>query len=571
MTARSTCFVGGQVLPCDGTTRRQEAIVIRDGVIAGLAGRDDMLTLAGSDAEIVEVDGATVLPGLIDTHPHAMHFASRRVDLVDIKDAASHDDIIERIRRRAEQTAAGEWIMTTPVGEPDYFISRNYRHLEERRLPDRDALDRATDRHPVFIQAWAPTTPGICAFNSAGLAAVGITSFTPERVCDVMIEKDHQGRPTGIVRGSVNNYYNLDPYWTQIQLKMPMPWSFELHDSTVAEIADYNSWGVTCLYEGHAMVERHIDAYLDLRRDNRLSARVLLTLEAENTAISPLDPLSMDDFVDGLRRMAQRLDASDDRLKIDGLTFTVGLVAEPGLLRSYDFYTDPYGQPTRGVDLLSRDKLFAFAAFCAENDIRANFVTCGYRDNDDVIAAIEAVDPALDVTERSWLIQHAIVISPQQARRFHELGCDMTTCLSFPWGEGALHRDRIGAEVLRDLVPLKRLRDSGLTVGCGSDWGPKNAWKQIRLATTHEFEGEDFRNDGPDHVVSREDSLMTWTRDAARVLGWPGIGSLARGNHADLIVVDRDPVECDIDDLPDTKVLRTVVGGETVYDAGLFG
>jgi hypothetical protein len=59
-----------------------------------------------------------------------------------------------------------------------------------------------------------------------------------------------------------------------------------------------------------------------------------------------------------------------------------------------------------------------------------------------------------------------------------------------------------------------------------------------------------------------------WTRDAGRILGWPGVGTLARGSHADLVVVDRDPLSCPIDDLPETRVLRTVLAGRTVYDAG---
>jgi predicted amidohydrolase YtcJ len=59
-----------------------------------------------------------------------------------------------------------------------------------------------------------------------------------------------------------------------------------------------------------------------------------------------------------------------------------------------------------------------------------------------------------------------------------------------------------------------------------------------------------------------------WTRDAARVLGWEGIGTLQPGNHADLIVLDRNPLHCDLDELPDTQVLRTYLAGSAVYDAG---
>ena len=59
-----------------------------------------------------------------------------------------------------------------------------------------------------------------------------------------------------------------------------------------------------------------------------------------------------------------------------------------------------------------------------------------------------------------------------------------------------------------------------------------------------------------------------WTRDAARALGWPDIGTLTPGSPADLIVVDRDPLECALADLPHTRELRTLLGGKTVWDAG---
>jgi len=93
--------------------------------------------------------------------------------LVDLSDARDHDDIVARLRKRAESTKPGEWIVATPVGEPHYFIRRNWRDLAERRLPDRWTLDRASTDHPIFIEAWGPTTPNVCAFNSTGLKRIG--------------------------------------------------------------------------------------------------------------------------------------------------------------------------------------------------------------------------------------------------------------------------------------------------------------------------------------------------------------------------------------------------------------
>jgi hypothetical protein len=110
--------------------------------------------------------------------------------------------------------------------------------------------------------------------------------------------------------------------------------------------------------------------------------------------------------------------------------------------------------------------------------------------------------------------------------------------------------------------------DVGLVVGCGTDWGPKNVFEHVALAETHEFCGSGRRNAGRAQRVTRAEALRMWTRDAARVLGWTGVGTLAPGSHADLIVVDRDPLACALDDLPGTRVLRTVLGGRVVWDAG---
>ena len=165
----TTLYAGGRVYALDGRTPPGEAIVLRDGKVAGLGSESDMRRLAGPGAEHIDVRGAAIMPGLVDTHPHLLHFGSFAYPLVDIADARSHADIVERVRARAARTPAGEWIMTTPVGEPHYFIRRSYRDLSERRLPDRHVLDAATRDHPVFIQAWAPVTPNVCAFNSAAL------------------------------------------------------------------------------------------------------------------------------------------------------------------------------------------------------------------------------------------------------------------------------------------------------------------------------------------------------------------------------------------------------------------
>ena len=565
----STLYTGGCVHALDGDTPAGAALVIRDGRVAGVGTAADMRALAGPGAERVDVRGATVLPGLIDTHPHLLHFGAIRHPLVDIRDATSHAEIGARIQARAASTPPGAWIMTTPVGEPHYFIRRSYRDLVERELPDRHVLDRATTQHPVFIQAWAPVTPNVCAFNSAALAVLGITCTTPQRCSNVWIEKGPDGEPTGILRGSVNNYYTNDPFMTALLQRIPLLDPAAMLAGTPAAMAEYNRMGVTTVYEAHTVDEAEIAAYRALRADGQLSLRVLTAFEAEIYGLPWSAPCSLEEFRERLKRAQAMTDVRDQWLRHDGVTVSQGGPCWPGFLRTHRPYRGPYGELTNGVTFVSEEKQRVALEFCAAHGVRLNFLGAGDRDHDEFLSNAEIVasrhPPA---STRGWILQHVFFLSAEQARRYAALGFQVTTSMSFSWGKGDMFAERLGAAALGDLIPLRRMLDSGLVIGCGTDWGPKNVFEHIALAQTHRFAGSGRQNLGAAQPVTRAEALSMWTRDAARVLAWDSIGTLRPGAHADLIIVDRDPLTCDIEVLSRTRVLRTVLGGNPVYDDG---
>ncbi len=564
----TTLYVGGRIRPCDGTTESAEALVERDGRIVGVGARHDMERIAGANAERIDVRGATILPGLVDTHPHVLHFGVFSYPLVDLADARSHDDIVERVRARAATTPPGEWIMATPVGEPHYFVRRSWKDLAEGSLPDRGVLDRATTDHPVFVQAWAPVLPNVCALNSRGLERLRIGRETADRVEHVWIEKDAAGEPTGILRGSVNNYYTNDPYMNALLREVPLLQPEAVLPATRQAMAAYNRLGVTTVYEGHAMGNAEIGAYRALRADGELTLRVLTTLEAESYGLPWTQPLSMAEFRENLEAALAMTDTVDDLLRHRGVTLSRGGPCWPGFLRMYEAYRGPYGEPTTGVTFVGEDKEQAALDFCAERGLRLNFIGAGYRDHDEFLDRAEGVARRMPGASRGWILQHVFFLTERAARRYASLGFDVTTSLSFTWGKGDMFVERIGEHVLPDLIPLRRMLDAGLVVACGSDWGPKNVFEHLALAETHRFCGSGRRNDGPAQRVTREEALRMWTTDAARVLGWDGVGTLRSGSHADLIVVDRDPLTCPSEQLADARVLRTVLGGRAVWDSG---
>jgi predicted amidohydrolase YtcJ len=558
---------GGQIHTFDKTDRIADAVLIDGGKIIAVGTADELRTAAGRSVSGIDVKGATIFPGLIDTHPHLLHYGSLQEPLVDIADATDHDDIVRRIAARAAVTPPGEWIMTTPVGEAHYFIRRSYKNLREGDLPTRQVLDRATTRHPIVIQAWAPTVPNVIAFNSLALDELGIGRETPDRVSNVWIEKDAGGLPTGRLRGSVTNYYSNDDYANSLWLKVPFLKYEHLVPGTKRAISSYHKLGVTAVYENHMMDRKLIDAYRELRDRGELELRVMASQEAEAYGMPWSRPRAMPDFMMRLEDAAASIDLKGDWFRFNGITIMWDGTCFPGGMMMHEPYEGPYGEQTKGHYHISPEKAEIVMRFCAERRIRLNTMCMGNEANEQNLALLEKIAKTMDIRALHWVLVHAVFIERQQVERYAKLGMDLTTSMSFCFGKGDLFRRKIKNVPLHDLLPLRRFFDTGFAVAGASDWGPKSAFEQIKLALTHEFAGSGYRNLGPDQKISRREAISMWTRDAAAVLQWPEIGSIRPGANADLVVVDRDLMSCDVEDIGDAKALLTLVDGRIVHDA----
>lgn len=558
---------GGDVLVCDGSTAPQEAVLLENRRIVAVGALDELKSLAGKNTRQTNVDGATIIPGLVDTHPHAMHFSTIALAMVDLSDAVDHEDILERIKQRAQNTPKGQWIMCTPVGEAHYFHRRSYRDLKEGRLPEKQVLDRASDEHPIMIQAWAPILPNVVAMNSMALQRLGLSWHTPKRVCDVWIDRDVHDELTGIIRGSVTNYYTHDPFWMQIWDKLPLPpdeiWEF----GGRAGMADMNAKGVTTIYESHVMEPEHINAYQKLNQEHAMSCRVLTSLEAADMAFHPHYRPTPEEIQARLELSLSLMDTGNEFFRHNGITVARSGPCGAGFINLYEPFKNPYGELTYGYEFLPKWVEEQAIDFCMEHGLRMNILAATSKDHDDFFDSINKHDKE-EIRKRQWILQHAILMNENDAERYADYGINVTTCKGFHWGKGDYYAERIGKHTWKDLIPLRRLLDKGLTVGCGTDWGPRNVFEQIQLAQTCEFAVSGHRNLDAGQAISREEALLMWTRDAARAIGWTDVGTITKGNNADITIVDRNPLTCDIEDLPGTKVLRTIFAAVDFFDSG---
>jgi predicted amidohydrolase YtcJ len=559
---------GGRIYPMDDADGVVEAALIRDGRVAATGERGAVQRAAQPGTRTLDLRGAVAVPGLIDTHPHLLHYGTLEAPLVRIWDCSDHEQIVARIGEAARGRPAGEWLQATPVGEPHFFFRRSYRDLKERILPDRRVLDRASTQHPIVIQAWAPVRPSCMALNSLALQRLGITRETPERVGNVWVDKDASGEPTGLLTGSVINYYGFDAFGAQIWRGLPFLSFDHVAPGTQAAIATYHRQGVTAIYENHMMEPVLVEGYRQLRRDGNLRMRVLVSQEAESYGMPWSAPRSEDEFEALLQHAASSVNLDDPLLRFNGLTIMWDGYGFGGAQMMRAPYLDAYGRLSRGQRHITAERAEQVVRFCAERRLRLNVLAMGTQAHDEVLDLLEHVARDHDIPSLNWVLVHATTIEVSQIARYKRLNFCCTTSMTFCWGEGELLRRSMGSSVLPDLVPLRRFLDAGIPVAASTDWGPKNPWEQLQLALTHEFGESGHRNLGPDQRVSRLEGLAMMTRDAARVMRWPEIGSLRRGQCADIAIVDRDPLHCPIDSLWETRVLRTLLGGMTVHDSG---
>ncbi|EKJ74132.1 AH1 [Fusarium pseudograminearum CS3096] len=553
----------------DSTGEKAEAVFIRDGKIAAIGSNEDVIKTAGPSVKNISVAGATITPGLIDTHPHILHFSAFAAGLVDLSNVRNHGEIVALIQERASKTPKGEWIVATPIGEGSFYVRRSWQHLEEGSFPDRHVLDQGSTDHPIMIQAWAPRVPNTVSFNTVALEVLGIKASSPDQMGKVWINREASGHPSGILTGSVNAYYNFDSHWASIVKKMPPLITPEtIPPALIQAMKKANANGITAVWEGHAMLDQDIELYRSFNDQSLLTLRVLCSPEIHLTHLS-LPPPNNEQLQARLEKTMGMRKTNSAWLRIDGATFSLSGPCWCGHMNWPKGYLDPWGNITRGLRLLTDEQIRIICDFAAANNFRIHMCCGSPYDLQEFIDNAESVKKRYDLEKLQWVVQHGIMQEEHQPAKLAELGIDQTISLAFTFGKADMYRDRVGAQVLPMLNPLRSLLDAGVNTAASSDWGPSSPWEQMQLAVTHKMYPSGASNAGPRQVVTREQAFWMWT-SGAKVLRWEEMGSLQPGNNADLIIVDRNPITCHLDQLPDTKVHRTIIGGRVVYDDGTY-
>lgn len=525
-----TILVNGKIVTVDDRFRIAQAVAIKGQRIVGVGGNDEVRKLAGSGSRMIDLNGRTVIPGLIDNHAHFVRVAEKWHWEMRLDGVTSRKQVLKMVEDRARAAKAGDWIIALGGWSEEQFTD------DPRGFPLAD-LDQLAPNNPVVLQAVYRHS----YLNTAALKAAKIDEKTPDPR-NGKIEKDAGGKPTGIVSGAGGVAF--------VAAKVPLAAKEQWLDN-VRKVATYlNSMGMTAWGDagGRGMSAAHYEPYKLLAERGDLTVRVFWT-----TIRQPATPEQVEKVlaeIPGLKTFQ-----GNDYFQHIGWGESVYSPVTTQLLRkTSNTKPEDIGQMRRIAQALAARGIYLNSHVEMSEAIDA------------FLDAYEALNKETSIRGLHWSFSHLDQVSAAQLERMKRLGMN-AEIHSRPLIQGALmhkvHGDRAWS-----MPPMRTIQDSGILWGLGSDATAvttSNPFYTLWFAVTGKMIGGRQVNR---QTVTREEALIAHTRNNAFILFQEGnLGSIQNGRYADLVVLDRDYLTVAEDEIKDIKPLMTMVGGKVVFEA----
>ncbi len=528
---------GGRVITVDKDWRVAQAVAIRDGRFVAVGNDDAIDSHIGPATQVIDLNGDTVIPGLIDTHLHQL-FAALNGPAVQLLGARSVADVQKAIGERVARAQAGQWV-TASSGWHESI-------LEEGRMPTRHELDPVSPNNPVFI----PRGGHVVTVNSKALELAGITRDTPNPDGGIIV-RDDKGEATGML---LQNAANL------VRKILPPP-PANMAELLKLAMADLNSYGITGVVEP-GVNEQQIALYRRVHDAGEMTVRTDVLYRAMRKA----------EVEKGIA--ALKAEKNSDMLRFVGIKFPLDGGVEGGRM------TWPYrivpGEQTdaayRGVLLLppgGEDEYVEGLRLIADAGLQAQTHAVGNETIDLIVRAYERVNREKPIKPLNWAIMHLFHPSDAALKQMAALGIT-ATMQDHPVLLGHNQRRWWGDEHAAYAIPIRKAIDAGVLVGGGTDGPvvPVDPYLSMWWMTTRQvLKGYAL---GKEHAISARQALTLYTINNARIMGVEkDRGSIEIGKLADLAVLSQDLLAVPPDAIRDTKALMTVLGGKVVFRNGI--
>jgi predicted amidohydrolase YtcJ len=500
------------IVTMDPAQPQASALAMRDGKIAFVGDNEAAQKWIGDKTRVVRVAGATVLPGLIDSHIHVMSGALS-LDSCTFADAQlALAEVAALIRECVARTPGEGWVVVQDLNAAGFQA-------------DRKALDAVVPNRPLVL--WA-ADGHVGWINSAALSRAGITRNTPDPV-DGRIERDRKGEPTGFL---------VDGAMALVARQLEQPGPDQRERLLTRALRDLAAAGITTFMEANADSET-VATYVALASKKQLAARVTFALESSGESTDREFARLKD-----LRELAQ----SQPQLRADMIKlFADGIIEYPTQTAALlEPYLDASSRPTRNFGPTYHEPE-ALAQFVKRADTEGFGVHIHAIGDRAPRIALDAFAQARQQgSRRRYSIAHLELVDPADFARFREL--DVIASLQLQWAEPDNYTVEavlpyIGPERQARLYPARSFITAGATIAGGSDWNVStfNPFEAMATAVARTNPKEPQRGVlGADQALKLSEMFAAYTINAARMLGRDAeIGSLQAGKAADVVVLDR--------------------------------
>lgn len=535
------------------TAARVAALAISGAHILAAGSDAEILALQGPHTQVIDLHGAFVVPGFNDAHTHLAGAGLQKIS-VDLDGADSLIEMLRRIRSFAASAAPGQWIQGAGW---DHTV------WPSKTLPTRADLDSVTSGHPAVFYR---TDGHIVVANSAALRAAGISSSSPDPAGG-KIDRDASGEPTGIVREG--------PAVSLLTDKIPAPTAQTRRKALALAIADALAHGVTSVQDFSdwqdwlVLESMEKEGALNLRVSEWMAfdtpLEILKTRKASHPANDPLLHLGqLKGFMDG------------------SLGSRTAALAQP--------YSDDPGNS--GLARYEQKRLNQLTAERVDAGFEIGFHAIGDRANSMALTALDnaiqgrmktrsSVVPhvernvggnlKLSLTTR-YRIEHAQVLLPQDFDRYARLHIIASMQPSHLLTDMNWAGDRLGPERSKFAYAWRSMLDHHISLAFGTDYPVESIspFRGLYAAVTRQNEaGTNVFH--PEQRINIAEALYAYTQGSAFAEGREASkGRLEPGYLADFVVLDQDVLSATPRQILNAHVLRTVMGGQTVFTAPIL-
>ncbi len=523
-------LVNGKIVTLDETSSISEALAIEADRITATGSTDQMRKLAGAATKIIDLGGRTVIPGLIDSHIHAIRAGFRYASEVHWDRAASIAEALERLRSAALHARPGAWLIVAGGWTPRQFT--------EARRPTEAEIAAVASGHPVYLQLFY----GYVLINAVGREMLGIKSEA-DLPPAAKFERDGDGNTSGWIAGPGSAIISL-------YSRLPKPQLEEAIDGTRQFLRELSRFGLTGVIDpgGHNLAPEDYAALFRLSHEHALPLRVVYSIFA------PRPGTELEDFQAYTRFLP--MGSGDDLLRFNGI----------GECITWGMYNN------ETPDAADKQTFYRVARWAATQGMTLTVHWNNDRSVHHLLDVLERVNGEVPIARLRWSIAHLHDASDASLQRMKALGVGWLIQDGLYYAAPSYIAER-GAAQMRRTPPIVSALKLALPLGGGTDANRvmiADPFVSLRwMLDGQTVDGIATR--GPEEMPDREQALRIYTEGSA----WFSHdenqrGRLAAGMLADLAVLSEDYFTVPVPRIAQVESLLTMVGGRIVYAADPF-